>query len=142
MEQKNYCVVRRAVGYVRYEKDMELKIMNKLYSVLRLYTNFFLPSMKLIEKTRIESKVLKKYDKPKTPYQRILESELVSEEIKENLRRTYETLNPLLLKRDLDKVTRELSRAYEKKVKEMERKAQKEKIKSYTDFPLTQNNFV
>ncbi|BAL81663.1 hypothetical protein [Caldisericum exile] len=95
-------MVRRAVGYIRYDTDEELKIMNELYNTLRLYTNFFLPSMKLKEKTRIGSKVSKKYDKPKTPYQRILECELVSEEIKKNLRRMYETLNPLLLKRDLD----------------------------------------
>ncbi|BAL80273.1 hypothetical protein [Caldisericum exile] len=72
VEQKNYSVVRRAVGYIRYDTDEELKIMNELYNTLRLYTNFFLPSMKLKEKTRIGSKVLKKYDKPKTPYQRIL----------------------------------------------------------------------
>ncbi|MFU2158921.1 integrase catalytic domain-containing protein [Caldisericum sp. AR60] len=142
VEQKNYSVVRRAVGYVRYDTDGELKIMDKLYSVLRLYTNFFLPSMKLREKTRIGSKVMKKYDKPKTPYERILESEKVSEEVKEKLRRTYETLNPLLLKRQIDKITQELSRAYDKKMKERAKKTQKTDVKLPNDFPLSQNNFV
>jgi len=62
VEQKNYSVVRRAVGYLRYDTEEEMRIMNKLYKVLRFYTNFFLPSMKLIEKTRMGSKVIKKYD--------------------------------------------------------------------------------
>ncbi len=46
------------MGYLRYDTDEELKIMNELYKVLRLYTNFFQPSMKLKEKTRIGSKVI------------------------------------------------------------------------------------
>ncbi len=56
--------------------------MNKLYKVLRLYTNFFLPSQKLIEKTREGSKVTKKYDKPKIPYLRVIESDKVDEKTK------------------------------------------------------------
>lgn len=60
VEQKNYSVVRKTVGYLRYDTEEELKIMNKLYGVLRLYTNFFQSSMKLLEKTRIGSKVVKK----------------------------------------------------------------------------------
>ncbi|MGC8758289.1 MAG: transposase, partial [Caldisericaceae bacterium] len=104
--------MRRAVGYLRYDTDEELRIMNKLYDVLDLYINFFLPSMKLLEKTRIGSKVIKKYDKPETPYRRIIDSDAVSEEVKEKLRKTYEELNPLSLKRQIDKITQELSRAY------------------------------
>jgi ATP-dependent Lon protease len=134
--------VRRAVGYLRYDTDEELRIMNKLYDVLDLYINFFLPSMKLLEKTRIGSKVIKKYDKPETPYRRILNSDAVSEEVKEKLRKTYEELNPLLLKRQIDKITQELSRAYDKKMKEREKKTQKTDVKLPNDFPLSQNNFV
>lgn len=70
--EKKYSVVRRAVGYIRYGTDEELKIMNELYSVLRLYTNFREPSMKFLEKVRIGSKVKKKYDKPETLYRRII----------------------------------------------------------------------
>jgi hypothetical protein len=142
VEQKNYSVVRRTVGYLRYDTDEELKIMNELYSILRLYTNFFQPSMKLLEKTRIGSKVTKKYDKPKTPYQRIIESNAVSEEVKEKLRRTYEELNPFALKRLIDKLTQELWKVYEKKTKGKEKKTQQEDEKLSNDFPLTQNNFV
>jgi hypothetical protein len=142
VEQKNYSVVRRTVGYLRYDTDEELKIMNEPYSILRLYTNFFQPSMKLLEKTRIGSKVTKKYDKPKTPYQRIIESNAVSEEVKEKLRRTYEELNPFALKGLIDKLTQELWKVYEKKTKGKEKKTQQEDEKLPNDFPLTQNNFV
>ncbi len=57
---KNYSVVRKTVGYYRYDTEVELNLINKLYLILRLYTNFFQPSMKLIEKVRIGSKVKKK----------------------------------------------------------------------------------
>ncbi|MFZ3121970.1 MAG: DDE-type integrase/transposase/recombinase [Thermodesulfovibrionales bacterium] len=63
VEQKNYSIVRRSVGYYRYDTEEELKTINELYGYLRLYTNFFQPVMKLIEKTRIGSKVQKKYDR-------------------------------------------------------------------------------
>ena len=129
-------------GYLRYDTDEELKIMSELYTVLRLYTKFFLPSMKLLEKTRIGSKVIKKYDKPETPYRRIINSDAVSEEVKDSLKRTYEELNPLSLKRQMDKLTQELWKAYEKKTKKREKKTQKEAEKSPNDFLLTQNDFV
>jgi len=137
VEQKNYSVVRRAVGYLRYDTEEELKIMNKLYNVLRVYTNFFLPSTKLIEKTRIGSRVTKKYDKPKTPYQRIMESNRVSEKIKNMLTEKRNNLNPVELKRELDKLQRKLSRAYDKKQRKKELSPNIPNIS-----PLKNDNFV
>ncbi|MCD6426727.1 MAG: hypothetical protein J7L03_01305 [Caldisericaceae bacterium] len=63
---------------MRHDTEKELKAINELHNVLKLYTNFFSPCMKLIEKTRIGSKVIMKYDKPKTPYRRIMESDKIS----------------------------------------------------------------
>lgn len=80
VEQKNYSVVRRAVGYARYDTPEELQALNELYEVLRLYTNYFQPVMKLIEKRRVGSRVQKRYDRAKTPYQRLLESPQLEEE--------------------------------------------------------------
>lgn len=108
VEQKNYSVVRRAVGYSRYDTEEQRNILNELYGHLRLYTNFFQPVMKLIEKTRIGSKVIKKYDKPRTPYQRVLESPLVPEDKKQQLRKQYATLNPAELKRKITKLQHKL----------------------------------
>ncbi len=101
VEQKNYSVVRRAVGYRRHDTEQELEVLNKLYDHLRLYTNFFQPVMKLIEKTRIGSKVKKRYDCAKTPYRRTVESDFVPNQAKEVLREQYAKLNPVKLKQKI-----------------------------------------
>ena len=98
VEQKNYSVVRRAVGYRRYDTPSELEALNELY------TNYFQPSMKLIEKTRVGSKVRKKYDKAKTPCRRVLDSDTVPEEARAELKRVYATLNPAKLGREISRL--------------------------------------
>jgi hypothetical protein len=95
VEQKNYSVVRSAVGYLRYDTEEQLLTLQELYRLLRLYTNFFQPTMKLIEKTRTGSKVIKRYDKPLTPYRRVLACPDVSAEDKRALKKLYAKLNPL-----------------------------------------------
>ncbi len=110
VEQKNYSVVRRAVGYLRYDTEEDLCILNELYRHLRLYTNFFQPTMKLIQKTRIGSRVTKKYDTPKTPYRRVLASPDVPERDKEALRKQYLKLNPAALKRRITRLQQKLLR--------------------------------
>jgi hypothetical protein len=99
VEQKNWSVVRRAVGYLRYDTGEELALLNELYGYLRLYTNFFSPSMKLIEKNRDGAKITKRYDTAKTPYLRSRERDDVSDEAKESLCACYVRLNPAELKR-------------------------------------------
>src|SRR5205823_8910100 len=94
VEQKNYSVVRRAVGYQRCESDEQLQLLNQLYEPLDLYTNFFQPSMKLKSKERHGARVKKKYDKARTPYQRLLDSSFIKEETKQQLRARYHALNP------------------------------------------------
>jgi len=94
VEQKNYSIVRRAVGYLRYDTTEELESLNELYRYLRLYVNFFQPVMKLKEKTKIGSRVKKRYDIAKTPYQRVIESKYIHSAIKRKLKRQYEELNP------------------------------------------------
>lgn len=108
VEQKNYSVVRKYVWYFRYDTQEELMIMKELYGYLRLYINFFLPVMKQISKTRIGSKVIKKYDKPKTPYQRILESPYVSKDKKDALKRLYGKLNPAEIHRQIQRLQNRL----------------------------------
>jgi hypothetical protein len=108
VEQKNYSIVRRAVGYLRHDTEEELATLNELYRHLRLYTNFFQPTMKLIEKTRIGSKVIKRYDKPLSPYRRVLACPDVSEENKQALRKLYGKLNPAHLKRQITRLQQKL----------------------------------
>lgn len=101
VEQKNWSIVRQAVGYDRYEGEVAYEALAALYVVVRLYTNFFQPSMKLLSKERLGSKVKKTYDDAKTPYQRVLASPQVSEEVKDALRKQYLTLNPVALLRQI-----------------------------------------
>jgi hypothetical protein len=108
VEQKNYSVVRRAVGYQRCETDEQLQLLNQLYEPLDLYTNFFQPSMKLKSKERHGARVKKKYDKARTPYQRLLDSSFIKEETKQQLRARYHALNPAQLKRQIEGLQRKL----------------------------------
>src|SRR6266849_3007553 len=110
VEQKNYSVVRRALGYLRYDTQGELEIINQLYFHLRLYTNHFQPVMKMIEKTRVGSRVKKKYDRPRTPCQRVLNSHHVEEERKEALTKEHVKLNPAELKRQITRLQDKLRR--------------------------------
>lgn len=108
VEQKNYSVVRKYVGYYRYDTEEELKALKELYKHLRLYINFFQPVMKLKEKVRVGSKVTKKYDTPRTPYQRVLESKHVPENKKEVLKTQYTKLNPAELQRQIIRLQEKL----------------------------------
>ena len=103
VEQKNWSVVRRLVGYDRYQTQRQVQQLNALYQVYRLYVNHFLPVMKLIAKMRQGSKVKKMYDEPKTPYQRVLDSPHVSDEAKRKLRAVHAKLDLVQLKREIDK---------------------------------------
>jgi hypothetical protein len=108
IEQKNYSVIRRAAGYMRHDTPEEVALLNELYSVLRLYNNFFQPVMKLLEKTRIGSKVKKKYDEAQTPYKRALASADTPKKIKKQLRTQHLKLNPAELKRKIQSLQQRL----------------------------------
>jgi hypothetical protein len=108
VEQKNWSVVRRAVGYYRYDTPEQLELLNRLYAVMHFYVNFFLPVMKLEEKTRVGSKVKRVYDKPQTPYARVLVSPDVSEEHKAELRETYDLLDLVDLRRQINELQDEI----------------------------------
>jgi Integrase core domain len=101
VEQKNWTAVRQVVGYDRYEGQVAWAALNALYIPLRLYLNFFQPVMVLVEKQRNGAKVKKRYDKAKTPYQRVLDAPEVADEAKERLRQLYSSLNPAELLRQI-----------------------------------------
>jgi hypothetical protein len=102
VEQKNWSVVRRAVGYRRYDTPHQLGLLNRLYAVMHFYVNFFLPVAKLIDKSRVGSKTKKRYDDPLTPYARVLRSPDVSDQHKALLRETYELLDLVQLRQQID----------------------------------------
>jgi hypothetical protein len=118
IEEKNWTHVRKVLGYLRYDTSAEQKVINELYrGDLRLYKNFFQPVMKLFSKERFGGKVKRKYDIPKTPYQRLIESGQISDHSKKNLEESYRNLNPAQLKRNIDSQLEKLYRIYEAKSK-------------------------
>ncbi len=108
VEQKNYSVVRRAVGYYRYDTQEQLHLLNTLYGYLRLFTNFFQPVMRLKEKIRHGSRVSRRYDTPQTPYARLLAHPDVPPEAKEALRLEYSELNLVDLKASISNIQKTL----------------------------------
>src|SRR5215471_2475379 len=117
VEEKNYTLVRRAVGYLRYDAAEEVEILNRLYHYWCLRTNYFLPTMKLIENTRKGSKIVKKYYSPRTPFQRLLESKDVPASTKQQLRQVYNELNPAQLTREIGRLQETLLKAHKNKNK-------------------------
>jgi hypothetical protein len=94
----------------------ELEAINDLYeNELRLYKNFFQPVMKLIDKTREKGKIHRKYDIPKTPFQRLTGSNQTPGKTKAELKALYETINPAELKRRIDKKLEQLYEIYRTK---------------------------
>ncbi len=97
VEQKNGSIVRQLVGYDRFEGEQAYRQLAELYRAVRLYVNFFQPSMKLREKTREGSHVKKSYEQAATPYQRLLATEELEERKRQHLEAIYDTLDPVLL---------------------------------------------
>ena len=111
IEQKNWTHIRQWFGYERLDNPEIVALMNDLYtSEWRLYHNFFCPSVKLIAKKRVASKVIKRYDKPKTPYQRVLESKYVPASVKRILKEQMKGLNPFRLRGSIERKLKRIFR--------------------------------
>ncbi len=115
IEQKNYTHVRLWLGYDRLANPLIIPVLNGLYkNEWRLFHNFFCPSVKLIEKKRIDSKIVKRYDVPKTPYQRLMESDHVKPETKLKLKQQFESLNPFELRSMIENKLKKIFRLAKK----------------------------
>lgn len=111
VEGKNWTHVRQWLGYRRFEHPDIVRALNDLYkNAWRLFHNFFMPSGKIIEKKRVGSKIIKIHDSPKTPYQRILDSQSIPFQTKRSLMKLFETLNPFRLRRIIDEKIAEIHR--------------------------------
>lgn len=100
VEGKNWTIIRQYLGYDRFDDPRITPALNELYThEWRLLMNFFFPSVKLIAKERIKSKIIKRHDSPKTPLQRILLSPHISDDTKLRLSELYTQLNPFLLQK-------------------------------------------
>lgn len=103
VEQKNWTHVRQLLGYDRFDKPELVGLVNDLYKhQWSLFTNYFCPTLKLKEKTKINSRYVKTYEPPQTPCQRLLVCENIKPEAKNLLQEVYNSLNPFKLKREIE----------------------------------------
>jgi hypothetical protein len=114
VEQKNGNVVRRLVGYDRYTSRAAYQCLERLYHLVRLYMNFFQPTMKLLNKTRHGAKVHKVYETARTPYQRLPEAGVITEAKQVELAATYRGLNPVTLLKQINSHLEQLWRLAER----------------------------
>jgi hypothetical protein len=116
VEQKNWSVVRRLLGYGRYESEAALVQLNRVYELLRIWTNLWQPSLKLVEKTRDDAtgKTRKRYDAAQTPYRRLLASGVLAAEQARALGETCAASGPAALRRELAAAVERLARLQER----------------------------
>lgn len=112
VEQKNGDKVRKLVGYCRYDTQEQVALLNRLYQIEDIISNFFIPSQKLIEKTKDRKGrvVRKKHDRAKTAYQRLLADKGVNDKVKQQLTEIYNGLNLVKLRKETDKLHYQLFR--------------------------------
>ncbi len=109
VEGRNWTHIRQYLGYQRFDNQKTVGLLNGLYcSEWYFYFNFFMPYSKLISKKRDGSKTIKKYDKPKTPYQRVLESKDINDEVKQHLTKIFNLLNPFDLQKTMSQKIKQI----------------------------------
>lgn len=108
VEQKNWTTVRALVGYHRYDTPAELVLLNKIWTLQSLLTNYFYPQQKLIFKARDGAKITKKYDTAATPHRRAQTHPNLPTTAKADLTRTYLDINPAALQRQIQALMTEL----------------------------------
>jgi hypothetical protein len=102
VEQKNWTHVRKLLGWDRYDTPEALKMINQLYQELRIFQNLFQPSMKISSKTRKGSRVIRRYDQPCTPWERVLKGSTKTPQQIQGLKATLENTDPFELSRAID----------------------------------------
>jgi len=111
IEQKNWTHVRQWIGYDRLDKPEAVELLNSLYAnEWRLFHNFYGASVKLLAKERRGAKVIKVYDAPQTPYERVMASERVSDYAKRGLKKVFDNTNPFMLRKAIDAKLRQILR--------------------------------
>ena len=108
IEERNGHVIRKYLGYTRFDCPEVLSSINELYDLLALYLNHFQAVRRTLTKERVGAKYKRTYQKPATPYSMMMNNTAVPKTVKDGLKQEHETLNPLVLKRKIDKLTSEI----------------------------------
>ena len=108
VEQKNWSRVRELVGYHRYDTARELELLNRIWELDRIFTNYLRPQQKLVSKTRHGAKVIKKHDRPATPHQRAVAHPAMRQRPIIAMNAQYKKIRPMALSRQIYALTAEL----------------------------------
>ena len=121
VEQKNYTHVRQLFGYERFDDPSLVPLMNEIYQVYwNPLWNYFNPVMKLVSKQRVGSKIIKKWDKPKTPCERLINCETIPIRTKRMLKKYQNSKNPFFLRKAVEKKLKQ----FFQKVEEIKKRKQ------------------
>lgn len=115
VEERNGHIIRKKIGYIRIDCDETVIVLNEYYDKLCLLVNHFIAIRRTKEKVRIKSRYQRKYEKGKTPYQMIMNSDDISDEIKKELRKVHDSLNIFELKEDMKKLLIKIKKIQKKK---------------------------
>ena len=110
VEQKNWTHVRELVGYLRFDTDAELSVLNEIWELDRHFTNYLLAQQKLVFKQRDGARVVKRYDRAQTPFERTLASGLLDDEDRRRLTEAMDAVRPGELSRAIAELTARLER--------------------------------
>lgn len=108
VEEKNWSVVRRTIGYGRYSGDKACFLINEIYKRQRILTNYFTPSTKLVSRVRDGSKIVRTHDVPQTPYRRILAMKDVGREARQKMKEEFLNADPVQLRLEIKELTDKL----------------------------------
>jgi hypothetical protein len=110
VEQKNWTHVRELVGYLRFDTDAELSVLNRIWEIDRTYTNYLLAQQKIVFKQRNGSKVTKRYDRAATPFARAMDRATVTGADRRAMQKVMEGVGPGDLFRQIADLTTQLER--------------------------------
>ena len=99
--------MRELVGYDRYDTPAAVDWLNRIYAVLDVYANLFLPMRKLVGKQRQNGRVRKTYDQARTPFQRLIDAQALAPHVQQDLDQQRRAINPLQLHRQLEQLIAE-----------------------------------
>lgn len=103
VEQKNFTHVRTLFGYERLDHPELVPLMNEIYEKYwNPLQNFFLPTIKLIDKKRIGTRIKRTYDETATPFERLVKSEYLKDDQKEKLEKQKSLLDPFHLRMEME----------------------------------------
>jgi hypothetical protein len=108
VEQKNWTAVRQLVGYLRYDTDAELELLNKIWILQSLIGNHCYPQQKLISKVRDGAKITKRYDPAQTPYARADAHPTLTALRRRRLTAQHGSFNPAAVQRQIQALCGEL----------------------------------